>query len=144
MFDGTEHDQKMLLHALNLSDIGKMLTIYKEHQHAFYVAKHELNFGFTHEEMLLIALILRSKKKKYHKEIFREYRSLLPSKKKLKWLIFIYTLTLILHENAPKATLSLSYNNNRLDILGVHAPYLMQEQIDQLALPKELDSIRIQ
>jgi exopolyphosphatase/guanosine-5'-triphosphate,3'-diphosphate pyrophosphatase len=144
IFDGTKHDQKMLLHALNLSDIGKMLTIYKEHQHAFYVAKHELNFGFTHEEMLLIALILRSKKKKYHKEIFREYRSLLPSKKKLKWLIFIYTLTLILHENAPKATLSLSYNNNRLDILGVHAPYLMQEQIDQLALPKELDSIRIQ
>ncbi len=59
-FDGKEHHLKLLLDALSLSNIGKMLTIYKEHRHAFYIASQELNYGFTHQEMLMIALLLRS------------------------------------------------------------------------------------
>jgi exopolyphosphatase/guanosine-5'-triphosphate,3'-diphosphate pyrophosphatase len=142
-FDGNGHDQKMLLHALDLSDIGKMLTIYKEHQHAFYVAMHELNFGFKHEEMLLIAMILRSKGKKYHKELYQEYRTLLPGKKKLKWLIYIYTLVLILHDNAPKAKISFSRAKGHLIIHGDFATYLVDEQITQMPKRKEIVSVSI-
>ncbi len=137
-FGGTKWDETMLMHALSLSDIGKMLTIYKEHHHAFYVALHELNYGFTHEEMVLIAMILRSKGKKYHKELFRQYRSLLPRKKRLKWLIFLHTLTLIIHENAPKAKVKMRYRDNLLKIEGDFAPYLMREQVAQIYRPEKL------
>jgi len=137
-FQSSAHDLRMLLSALDLSDIGKMLTIYKEHEHAFYVARHELNFGFTHEEMLLIALILRSKGKKYHKDLYREYRSLLPSKSKLKWLVFIYTLTLILHENSAKAKIRFLRENRTLVIEGDEITYLMKEQIEELYVPGKI------
>ncbi len=137
-FGGTKWDETMLMHALSLSDIGKMLTIYKEHHHAFYVALHELNYGFTHEEMVLIAMILRSKGKKYHKELFRRYKTLLPKKKRLKWLIFLHTLTLIIHENAPKAKVRMRYRNNVLRIEGDFAPYLIREQVGQIHPPGKI------
>jgi exopolyphosphatase/guanosine-5'-triphosphate,3'-diphosphate pyrophosphatase len=133
-FDGTDEEKRVLLASLELSNIGKILTIYKEHQHAFYVAKHELNFGFTHEQMLLIAMILRSKGKKYHKELFRTYASLLPGKKRLKWLIFIYSIVLILDENAPRTRITFRRENNTLKIDGDFAGHLIREAIEKLPL----------
>jgi len=41
--------------ALKLSSIGNTLTIYKTHQTAFYIAMQELNYGYTHKEMILIS-----------------------------------------------------------------------------------------
>ncbi len=134
----TNEEKKVLMYALDLSNIGKMLTIYKEHQHAFYVAKHELNFGFTHSQMLLIAMILRSKGKKYHKELFNKYRELLPKKKLLKWLIFVYSLVLILDENAPKKKIRFSRRGGTLKIEGVFAKHLVREAISQLPLPGKI------
>ena len=138
-FDGTDEEKRMLLYALELSNIGKMLTIYKEHQHAFYVAKHELNFGFTHAQMLLIAMILRSKGKKYHKELFKTYASLLPGKKRLKWLIFIYSLVLILDENAPGTRVTFRRENNILKIDGDFAGHLIREAIGKLPLVGKIE-----
>ncbi len=134
----TNEEKKMLMYALDLSNIGKMLTIYKEHQHAFYVAKHELNFGFTHSNMLLIAMILRSKGKKYHKELFKKYRDLLPKKKLLKWLIFVYSLVLILDENVPGKKIRFSRRGNTLKIEGAFARYLIHEEISRLSLPGKI------
>jgi exopolyphosphatase/guanosine-5'-triphosphate,3'-diphosphate pyrophosphatase len=137
-FSGTAEEQASLLQALELSDIGKMLTIYKEHQHAFYVAKHELNFGFTHAQMLLIAMILRSKGKKYHKELFKNYKTLLPEKKHLKWLIFIYSLVLILDENASGEKVVFERSGKRLTLHGTFAKHLIREAINQLPLPGKM------
>ncbi len=138
IFGGNEEDQTMLLHALSLSNIGKMLTIYKEHQHAFYVAKHELNFGFTHAQMLLIAMILRSKGKKYHKALYQKYAMLLPKKKKIKWLIFIYSLVLILEEHAPESIITFECKKNVLHVHGDFARYLMREEIKKLPVPGKI------
>ncbi len=137
-FKGDKHDLKMIHYALALSDIGKMLTIYKEHEHAFYVAMHELNYDFTHEEMLLIAMLLRSRGKKYHKQSYKKYRQLLPKKSKIKWLIFLYTLVLILHENSAKARIEFLLDHETLRIEGEGITYLMKEQIKDLFLPEKL------
>ncbi len=139
-FDGNKHDRAMLLYALDLSNIGKMLTIYKEHQHAWYIAMQELNYGFTHREMILIALILRSKgSRRYHKALYKANKSLLPGKKKLKWLVFIYTLTLILYENSTRNDVKFECSKKkRLRIESQSLTYLAQEEIKTLALPDEL------
>jgi exopolyphosphatase/guanosine-5'-triphosphate,3'-diphosphate pyrophosphatase len=142
-FDGDTHDLNMITDALDLSQIGKMLTIYKEHQHAFYIAKHELNYGFTHGEMILIALILRSKGKKYHRQLYKEYRTLLPSKRKVRWLVFLYTLTLVAYEYAPGKRLRLTFEKGVLTLEGAFASYLAQEEVDAMEKPKEIERIVI-
>jgi exopolyphosphatase/guanosine-5'-triphosphate,3'-diphosphate pyrophosphatase len=137
-FGATEYDEKMIMQALSLSDIGKMLTIYKEHQHAFYISMQELNYGFTHQEMMTIAVILRSKGKKYHKALYKEYEGLLPHKNTLQWLIFIYSLTLILHENSAKVKIDFSCKKDTLYLRKGTTPYLAIAEIRQLSVPKTI------
>jgi exopolyphosphatase/guanosine-5'-triphosphate,3'-diphosphate pyrophosphatase len=142
-FDGDQNDLRLLERTLDLSQVGKMLTIYKEHQHAFYIAKHELNYGFHHGEMLLIALILRSKGKKYNRNLYRQYQALLPKKKKIQWMVFLYTLVSILYEYAPNARMNFEYRDGILYIHGDFAPYLARQEIEQTDKPKEINRIEI-
>jgi len=135
-FDGSPKHLRLLLQALSLSNIGKMLTIYKEHQHAFYIASQELNYGFTHQQMLTIALLLRSKGDSlYYRPLYRRYKELLPSKKKIKWLSFIYTLTLILHENSSRAEIDFAFDGKSLRIFSDRPLYLAHESIAHLEKP---------
>ena len=127
---------KELLWALKLSSIGKTLTIYKSHKHAFYVATQELNYGFTHQEILLISSLLRMHGKDLLKSsLYSEYKSLLPDKEKLRWLSFVYTLTVFLHEASNSAKIDFSYKNNTLTIQSNKSLYLAKEKIKKLEKP---------
>jgi exopolyphosphatase/guanosine-5'-triphosphate,3'-diphosphate pyrophosphatase len=134
------NDQKQynpeLLWALKLSTIGKTLTIYKSHQHAFYIAMQELNYGFTHEQILLISLLLRMHGKELlHKPLFQSFESLLPKKQTLLWLSFIYTLTVLLHEASNSANIKFTYKNKTLLITSDKPLYLAKEKIKALEKP---------
>ncbi len=136
-YPSTPEHRRLLADALSLSNIGKMLTIYKEHQHAFYIAMQELNFGFTHSQMLTIALLMRSKGDSlYYKPLYRRYKPLLPAKEVIKWLSFAYTLTLILHENSSRAEIDFSWSGNTLRIRSDRPLYLAHEAIANLQTPK--------
>jgi exopolyphosphatase/guanosine-5'-triphosphate,3'-diphosphate pyrophosphatase len=125
-----------LLWALKLSAIGKTLTIYKSHQHAFYIAMQELNYGFTHQEILLISLLLRMHGKELlHKPLFQTFKPLLPKKEKLLWLSFIYTLTVLLHEASNSAKITFNYTNQTLFIFSDKPLYLAKEKIKVLEKP---------
>ena len=127
---------KELLWALKLSSIGKTLTIYKAHQHAFYIAMQELNYGFTHQEIVLISLLLRMHSKVLlNKTLYEEYQDLLPDKQTLRWLSFIYTLTVFLHEASNSAKISFSYKNKTLTITSNKPLYLAKEKIKSLEKP---------
>jgi len=128
--------EKELQTALRLSNIGKTLTIYRSHQHAFYIAMQELNYGFTHEEILLISLLLRMHGKELlHKPLFKSFESLLPSKETLLWLSFIYTLSLFLHEASNDAKIRFTYENRTLTIISDQSLYLAKEKIRSLEKP---------
>ena len=127
---------KELLWALNLSSIGKTLTIYKAHHHAFYIAMQELNYGLTHKQMLLISILLRMHSKELlNLEIYERYETLLPEKENLRWLSFIYTLTVFLHEASNSAKIDFSYHNNTLIITSDKPLYLAKEKIRKLEKP---------
>ncbi|WP_456391616.1 Ppx/GppA phosphatase family protein [Nitratifractor sp.] len=140
-FEGTKEEQRLLHDALSLSNIGKMLTIYKEHQHAFYIAMQELNYGYTHSQMLTIALLMRSKGDSlYYKPLWRRYKKLLPSKESIKWLSFAYTLTLILYENSSHARITFEWEEK--DTLLIHSDrplYLAHEAIESMEKPGKID-----
>ena len=122
--------------ALKLANIGKTLTIYKARQHAFYIALQELNYAFSHKEMLLVSLLLRtSGDSLLKKSLYREYRSLLPKKESMRCLSFIYNLTLLLHENANEAVIDFHYANQTLTIHADQSLYHARESIKSLKKP---------
>lgn len=125
-----------LLSALTLSDIGKNLTIYKANRHSFYIALQELNYGFTHEQMIVIATLLRAgKSAKVKKTLRKKYGSLLPRKKTLHWYSFIYTLTLMLSEHSHNAKITFAYYNQTLTITSDKPLYLIKEAIKEIDKP---------
>jgi len=126
----------VLLKALTLSNIGKTLTIYKSHQHAFYIAMQELNYQFTHEEMLLIASLLRMHGKELlYRPVYERYKALLPSKERLRWLSFIYSLSIYLYESSHAAAISFEYYSQTLHIYSDKSLYLAKESIKALEKP---------
>ncbi len=128
--------QKELLWAVKLSSIGQTLTIYKSHQHAFYIAMQELNYGFTHEQILLISLLLRMYGKELlNKPLFEQYKPLIPEKQTVLWLSFIYTLTVLIHEASNSANIKFSYENKTLRIISDKPLYLAKEDVKALEKP---------
>jgi len=129
---------KELLWALKLASIGKTLTIYKAHQHAFYIAMHELNYGFTHKQMLLISVLLRMHGKELlNKVIYDKFNDLLPDRKTFQWLSFIYTLTVFLHEASNSAQIQFQFKNKTLTIKSNKPLYLAKEKIHSLEKPMD-------
>ena len=134
--DDAQRYQRELQTALRLSNIGKTLTIYKSHQHAFYIAMQELNYGFTHKEILLISLLLRMHGKELiHKPLFERFEQLLPSRQEMMWLSFIYTLSIFLHEASNDAKIDFTYQNRTLHIISDKPLYLAKEKIKSLKKP---------
>jgi len=128
--------------ALLLSDIGKMLTIYQKHKHAQYITMQELNYDFSHNQMMLISILLSAKENKgYSKELYERYKSILPPKKVTKYLSFIYSLSLILHRNTIDTDIDFKYCNGLLHILSDDSLYLAKESILTMKRPKKVDII---
>ncbi|BAF72928.1 Ppx/GppA phosphatase family protein [Sulfurovum sp. NBC37-1] len=122
--------------ALKLSYIGELLNVYNSHETAFYIAIQELNYGFTHEEMILISSLLRMHGRELlYQPLVDEYSSILPKKKALLWLSFIYTLTVFLHENSHSAQIDFSYEDKTLTITSDQPLYLAKEKIKKLEKP---------
>jgi len=122
--------------ALKLSYIGEILNVYTSHQTAFYIAIQELNYGFTHEEIVLISALLRMNGKELlYKPLIENYHSLLPNEEALSWLSFIYTLTILLDANSHAANIDFNYQAKTLTITSDQPLYLAKEKIKKLEKP---------
>ncbi len=134
--EGTVDYKNELKIALRLSHIGNTLTIYKSHQHAFYIAMQELNYRLTHRQILLVAMLLRMHGKRLViEDIYATYETLLPPKETFRWLSFIYTLTLYLHDASNNATLSFFYENATLEVKADQSLHLAKEAIKGMEKP---------
>jgi len=96
----------------------------------------ELNYGFTHQQSLLISLLLRMHGKELlNKELYDQYKILLPTKQTLRWLSFIYTLTVLLHEASNAAEFRFSFTNKTLTITANKPLNLAKEKVKALEKP---------
>ncbi len=130
---------KSLLYAIELTSLGYTFNIYDAHQHAFYATMQEFNYGVTHEEIILTAMLLRfGGNELYEKEIYKKYKSLLPKKSELEILSFIYTLSITLHENSAIEWFDFSFNHNTLTIQSQDSLYLAKEQLKEIKCPKDI------
>ena len=131
---------KELLYAIELSTIGYRFNIYQSFQHAFYVTMKEFNYGVTHKELVLTAMILRfGGKKLYEKEIYKEYQKLLPQKKQIKYLSFIYSIITTLYEQTALKEFDFTFENNILTIIAEGSLYLAEEKIKEIERPTGIE-----
>jgi len=141
-FDENEKYLTHLIDAIKISNVGKTLEIYNEHKHAYYIASAELNWKYRHKDMLLIATILRSKGDKLiYKPLKKAHDKLLPSKKVIKWLGFIYTIIDILFSYSSKNRCSFACEDSQLVIYSDIALPLFDTEIKNLRLLKDFDII---
>ena len=137
-FNGSKEHLELLLDALKLSDIGKILNIDREQQHSFYIALNELNYGFSHKDILTIALILNSKMDKLiDKNLYQSYKELLPKRELLEWLSFIYQLALILKNSPNGDKVLLKWENKRLFIYLISPLKMTYNLINDLKKPTD-------
>jgi len=131
--------QKELKYAIRLSPIGYRFNIYQSFQHSFYVTMQELNYGITHKELLLTAMILRfGGKELYKKEIYHQYRELLPKKTTLGYLSFTYTIITTLFDQTAIKDFKFNLKDNLLTIEANGSLYLAKERIEEIERPKGL------
>ncbi|MDR2342099.1 MAG: Ppx/GppA family phosphatase [Campylobacteraceae bacterium] len=138
-------DDKMLrplAAAAKLESIGKNLNFYQEHLHSAYFILNSLNYGFTHQEKILISTIIKFYNKKITPNDIFLYEKLLPSIAELNWLEFIFSLVKILLENGAVKSLSFSFKNGSLHIKTAESLYLAKEPVKKIFKP-EVFSIAI-
>jgi len=70
-----------------------------------------------------------------YEPLYTRYHTLLPEEKTLRWLSFIYTLTIFLHEASNSATIDFTFKNKTLNITSNKPLYLAKEKIKSLEKP---------
>ncbi|MBD3795531.1 MAG: Ppx/GppA family phosphatase [Epsilonproteobacteria bacterium] len=137
----SDYEQE-LLYAIQLSTIKENFNIYKSYQHTFYIALNELNYKLTHNQIALVSLILCfGGKSLYKKEIFNEYKSILPQKEHIKLLSFVFTLNNLLYMDDFNAQISFKLKKDKLIIASSSSLYLFKENLMEIEM---LDRLRIE
>lgn len=125
---------KHIITASKLCDIGAKIGFYSDHKNSAYIVLNSLNFGFTHEEKILIATIIGTNGKKNIYE-YEKYKNLLPSENTIRWLSFMLYLAKALSINKSNLKLDFELDSQALKIKGAKELYLAKDEIKKLAKP---------
>ena len=122
--------------ASKLYNVGRKLSFYQEHLHSFYFIINNLNYNFTHEQKVLIALLVKYHTKKLPSyEDVMAYKKLLPNIEVVNWLSFIISLAKCLNSSLGRVKLEFSYENHTLIIKSPKKLFLAKECIKKLVKP---------
>ena len=122
--------------AAELYNIGTKLGFYQNHLHSFYFILNNLNYGFSHEEKILIAILIKYHTKKLPAyEDAEEYKTLLPDIQIINWLSFLLSLAKAINTDLSRGKIELSYQNHTLTIKAEKKLFLAKESIKQLIKP---------
>ena len=128
--------KKYIKIATKLSQIGIEIDFYEYHKHSSYMIINSLNYGFTHEEMALIATLINFNKQKSLKKSFaHQFKKLLPDYKTLSLLSFIVSLAQTIHFNRAMGKVNITYSSGVLNIDTPFDNYLAKERIKELKSP---------
>ncbi len=127
--------------AAKLAQSGTALHFYSYQRHSYYLAQSVLEYGFTHQQIMLISTLLRYQKRKRLSKSFKEkYGTLLPDDKIIDALTFILFISNILLSHRPRnIDFALSFDTDTLSITAKEKQfYLAKEQLKNITLPKNL------
>ncbi len=130
-----EHKNELYT-AAKLHGIGKMLSFYQHHNHGYHFILNNLNFGFTHKQKILIAILIKYSSKKLPKsEDVKTFKGLLPDEEIVNWLSFILSLSNSLNANLNQTNCEFLYKNNTLHVKSSEDMFLAKEAVKKLVKP---------
>jgi exopolyphosphatase/guanosine-5'-triphosphate,3'-diphosphate pyrophosphatase len=127
--------EKSLLIAAKLAKIGASHHFYSYQQHSHYLTLTALEYGYTHQEIALISmLVLFQLGKGVKKSYVTEYEVLLPSLQTIKQLTNIMALSdALLAHHPSKIDFELSVEDGILIVTSTkQSAYLAQESVDAI------------
>ncbi len=125
-----------LIYASKLYNIGVKLNFYQKHLHSFYFILNNLNYGFSHKDKILIAILIKYHTKKLPSyDDIKAYEKLLPKVEIVNWLSFILSLSECLHKDLLENNFEFKYENHTLHIKSDRKIYLTKECIKRLDKP---------
>jgi exopolyphosphatase/guanosine-5'-triphosphate,3'-diphosphate pyrophosphatase len=136
-------DQKyrsILVIASKLQLVGLSLNYYKTQENSFWFIMHGLNYGFSHDDKALIAIVSKFSKKSLPKEKdIEEFKELLPSLEVVQWINFMMTLNITLNSEFSCAKYEYSLEDNFLNISTTKKHYLIDNELDSIKSPVDLN-----
>lgn len=121
----------IFLTAVKLLHIGKELDFYEAHRHAYYQILNGLSYGFSHQETVLIATLVRFQRKtSISSSHISKYGEYLPDKSTLDNLSFLIRLIQTLYMDFNQK-IELNLEKKNLEI-KVSENYLLQSRLKEL------------
>jgi len=129
-----------LVMAAKLLPVGIGIRYYAYQRHSHYLTLNALDYGLTHQQIILIAHLLLFKKGSTSSSLVpkNSYGPLLPDSATLNALYALLWLSHVLLASRHNADdIDMHYENDKLIIMAKH-PYLATEQLKNIVLPKNL------
>ena len=136
-FDSEERYRQELLWAAKLVLIFNRLNIYSNSDYSFFFLLENLNFALSHEQKLLIAILLRfSQKGKVDNTIYKNYKKLLPDSETMQCLTFILSLSEAIIRDKNLDPVSVTYDGKVLTVSSPRELFLAKEVVKKIKKPK--------
>ena len=124
-----------LLVAAKLHNVGQEIGFYGDHKNSAYIVLNALNYGFSHEQKALIAVVIGTNGKKNIYE-FERYKNLLPKAECIRWLSFILSLAKALDLTCERLNLNFEFSGHTLKIKGAKEFAMAKEEIKKITKPE--------
>ncbi|TQR57702.1 Ppx/GppA phosphatase family protein [Campylobacter troglodytis] len=127
-----------LINAAKLCDIGSYLDFYYARDHSAYFILNALNYNFSHQEKILVALLIKLDGRKPN-GLLEPYKDLLPAEDIIIWLNFILALAkLIAQDYCGNEKIDFVCENNTLYIYSQKQLNITNEALRKIVLPQNI------
>jgi len=120
---------------------GANIHYYSNNLHSYYLIRTALEYGFTHNDIMLIATLVKySKNKLPSKSHVAKYSELLPEVEVVNYLSFVLSLSISLLKHRPlNIDFEVEFTKNQLIINSKNNLYLAKEALLKLEKIKDLE-----
>ncbi|MBE0514152.1 Ppx/GppA phosphatase family protein [Sulfurimonas sp.] len=120
--------------AAKLCMSGNNIHYYSHNKNSYNLIKDALEFGFTHEQIILIATLTRYAKRKLPSQShIQKFKNLLPDSAQLEALSYLLSLAVTLLSHYPRnIDFTLSFEESKLKVESKNSLYLAKESVNKL------------
>jgi exopolyphosphatase/guanosine-5'-triphosphate,3'-diphosphate pyrophosphatase len=125
--------------ASKLYPSGSNVHFYSQNKHSYYLILTALEYGFRHDEIVLIATLTKyAKRKQPSTSHIKKYKKLLPDEKRLNILSSILSLSIALLTHKPRnIDFDITFEDGVLNIESKKSLYLSKNALKKLSLEKD-------
>lgn len=129
----------ILVIASKLQLIGQSLNFYKTQENSFWFILNGLNYGFSHQEQILISIVSKYSGKALPKAgDINQFGSLLPSIQTVHWLNFMMTLNVTLNTEYGKIKYDFVLEDNILKVSSQDENHLLKSDLFKIKVPSDI------